>query len=246
MEVDVEDRVQAVIVETREHEGLRPVLENMCEKLPNVPITLINGTHNGDFARRAAEGVSCVADIQQVNAINLDAKTYSKLLTSPTFWDAMGNREKTLVFQTDSGICGDGAELSKFVDYDYCGAPWKHQNGRVGNGGFSLRDTAASKRLISENGAEQTENEDMVFSRWCEKDASCNVCPTDVGQRFSSETMGGVNAWAFHNNIKYGVDSLCPFNDQIHAMNATAQPLGPAPDADSWKPHVKPSLLNFF
>ena len=234
-------RLQAVIVELREHEALRPVLENMCEKLPDVPITLMHGTHNGDFARRAATGILCVQNLREVNAINLDARTYSKLLTNPSFWEAAGDREKTLVFQTDSGICGDGADIAQFLDYDYCGAPWT--NGKVGNGGFSIRDTATMKRLL-EKGGEQLVNEDYVFSAWCQADQACTLCPLDVGHRFATETVGTRPAWAFHNNITYGVPSLCPFDEQIHEMNQRAKPLGDAPDAASWRPQVSDSAFN--
>ena len=234
-------RLQAVIVEPRKHEGLRPVLENMCEKLPNVPITVMHGTHNREFAHRAAENVECVVDIHQVNAINMDAQTYSKLLTSEAFWDALGDREKTLVFQTDSGICGEGAEIEKFINYDYCGAPWKHQKKRVGNGGFSLRDTAISKRLIKENKKRYTGDrhisEDLLFVEWCEKDHTCKKCPPDVGQEFSSETIKS-KAWAFHNNMKKFGKPICDFNQRIHELNKRATALGAVPDVHSWQPVV--------
>ena len=233
------ERVQAVIVEAREHEGLRPVLENMCEKLPDVPITLVHGTHNGEFARRAADGISCVVDMHQVNAVNLDAATYSKLVTSETFWDALGDREKTLIFQTDSGICGEGAELADYLQYDYCGAPWEWDETKVGgNGGFSLRNTAASKRHIRQHGPEQTEHEDFLFVQWCKGDPDCTLCPYDVGRRFATETLHDQPAWAFHNNMSYGGAPQCDFNAHVHALNSRAKPLGNAPDASTWRPQL--------
>ena len=120
---DDQSKIQAVIVEPREHESLPIVLENMCTKLPEVPITLVHGTKNGEYARKQAEKCPCVQKIYETNAENFDAKTYSKLMTSNAFWDAMGDRDKTLVFQTDSGICGKGEDVSQFMTYDYCGAP---------------------------------------------------------------------------------------------------------------------------
>ena len=67
----------------------------------------------------------------------------------------VGDHEKTLIFQTDSGICGDGKEFSKYKNYDYCGAPWNFEideirsiKNKVGNGGFSIRDTAIAKNIF--------------------------------------------------------------------------------------------------
>lgn len=68
---DVSSRLQAVIVEAREHDGLQPVLENMCEKLPDVPITLMHGTHNTEFAHLVADDIACVKNIHEINAINI-------------------------------------------------------------------------------------------------------------------------------------------------------------------------------
>ena len=52
--------------------------------------------------------------------------------------------------------------------YDYCGAPWK--DGKVGNGGFSIRNTKLSKEQSIKYGP-QTANEDKVFVKWCEDDS---------------------------------------------------------------------------
>ena len=85
--------VRAVIVEPREHPALRPVLNNICTKLPDVPITVIHGTNNRKFAHEQASRIPCVTHIKEVNAPNLNSKTYSKLLTSEAFWDA-GRRSR--------------------------------------------------------------------------------------------------------------------------------------------------------
>jgi len=226
-----------VIVELRKHDGLAPVLKNVCDKLPNVSITIVHGTGNGDFVREALSGIACVQNVYEMNAVNLDANTYSKLMTSHAFWDSMGDRKKTLVFQTDSGICGQGSAVGKFMKYDYCGAPWDWDHGRVGNGGFSLRDTAMARKHIQQ-GVETTTNEDRVFVNWCTEDPACSICPPEVGREFAVETMDGDDAWAFHNNLAHGTASICEFNLEIHTLNARAQPLGDSPNAETWHPHL--------
>jgi hypothetical protein len=245
---EAQSKVQAVIVEPRQHDGLKLVLENMCEKLPEVPITLIHGDQNGEFAKEQAQNVKCVKHIYEANATNLDAASYSKLMTSNAFWDSMGDRPKTLVFQPDSGICGAGAELMNFVDYDYCGAPWKMyeeipDRPLVGNGGFSLRDTSIFRKHVRES-PEQTLNEDMVFVEWCRNDPDCTLCPDAVGRRFAVETMEDDDAWAFHNNLSYHDQPIqdCPLNTTVHDINKRTTGLGTPPSVDSWKPRISPSL----
>lgn len=232
---DVQKQLQGVIVEMRNHESLKLVLENFVEKLPLVPITLIHGTKNKDFVVKVASSIPNLnIKFVQLNADNLDAKTYSKLLTSANFWEKCGDREKTIIFQTDSAIVGDGSRVAEFVNYDYCGAPWKH-NGKVGNGGFSIRNTKLSKQQSIKYGP-QIANEDQVFVKWCEDDPKCNICPNDIGLTFSEETVPGNNPWAFHNNITYGLSALNELNKKVHELNVQAKPLGPVPDPSTWQP----------
>ena len=237
-----QSKIQAVIVEPREHEGLLPVLENMCSKLPEVPITIVHGTQNGEYVKEKAEQCPCVHKIYEANADNFNAATYSKLMTSNAFWDAMGDREKTLVFQTDSGICGEGELVSQFVEFDYCGAPWNWAVGQdrplVGNGGFSLRNTEIFREHVR-NDPEHTINEDVKFVEWCTNDPNCNLCPDDVGKKFAVETMNDTDSWAFHNNISYTGKSICDLNQTIHDLNKKSKGMGNPPDAETYEPSVR-------
>ena len=65
----------------------------------------------------------------------------------------MGMVVHVLIFQTDSGVCAPLAAadsaLRAALQHEYCGAPWPPQNDpQVGNGGFSLRDIDATRRLL--------------------------------------------------------------------------------------------------
>jgi hypothetical protein len=106
---------RAIIVEPREHLALEKVLENVCDKL-SIPITLVHGEKNVEFAQEAAKKCACVDVTAQVNADNLNATTYSRLLTDEIFWNNVGaeDNDNVLIFQTDSGICGDGKDFDKF------------------------------------------------------------------------------------------------------------------------------------
>ena len=64
--------VRAVIVEPRKHAALNDVVQNMCEQNPQVPVTIVHGTKNADFAHQIAKKNSCVTHLAQLNAPNLN------------------------------------------------------------------------------------------------------------------------------------------------------------------------------
>ena len=214
---------RAVIVEPRKHIALESVLNNICTKL-DCPITIVHGTENKDFVNKIALKNSCIDKVLEVNAQQLDAKTYSKLLTTVDFWDKVRNNEKKiLIFQTDAGICGDGNDIFKYIMYDYCGAPWpksaKRFNEEVGNGGFSIRDPEIAKKHILQHGG-STINEDIQFTKWCSKDKNCNLCPLYIGKNFSSEQLN-TPSWGFHQNYRF-IDkykSICNYNEAVKDLN---------------------------
>ena len=226
--------VQAVIVEPREHPALPMVVGNVCDKR-HVPIIVIHGTANQAFAESKVSRMPCVSELLEVNAPNLDSQSYSKLLTSAAFWDRLQEADKTLIFQTDSGICGPGEDLDLFMSYDYCGAPWEWEppGANVGNGGFSLRTSSVALRHAQQHGPSM-EHEDVEFVGWCQEDAGCHICPTDVAKKFSTESVPSP-AWAFHNNGAYTDATTCPFNAQINAVGPVEWE-HPVPDVEGWDP----------
>lgn len=116
---------RAVIVEPRKHPALEPVVANMAAASP-MPITIVHGTANSDFAREIAGRNPRVDVLAQFDAANLDIVGYNQLLLHPNFWDNLGATpgDKIVVFQTDSGICRMDAGPGPALQSDYCGAPW--------------------------------------------------------------------------------------------------------------------------
>ena len=91
--------------------------------------------------------------------------------------------KKVLVFQMDAVILNN--DISKFLNWDYIGAPWSEENDvyvgineekniipklskeyRVGNGGLSLRSVNAMKIISQKNlSTTSAEQEDVFFVR---------------------------------------------------------------------------------
>ena len=81
-------------------------------------------------------------------------RTYSRLLTRDEFWERFVAYQYMLMYQLDA-IVFDG-KLERFLDRgsSYTGAPWLRRFGPdwtiagVGNGGLSLRDVSAHRRVL--------------------------------------------------------------------------------------------------
>lgn len=72
------------------------------------------------------------------------------------FWQSV-NHEKILTFHADSVLCsGSYFKIEDFLEYDYIGAPWRKNggpeqyDGRVGNGGLSLRSKSFMIKLLTQ------------------------------------------------------------------------------------------------
>jgi hypothetical protein len=76
---------------------------------------------------------------------------YNALLKKSELYEKLGDYEYILIVQTDAFVFSNN--LSEFFQYDYVGAPWtknpiKNIRGRVGNGGFSLRNIHKIKSIL--------------------------------------------------------------------------------------------------
>lgn len=101
---------------------------------------------------------------------------YSKLLLSDKFYRYFTEYQYIMILQPDVWILRDDFDISYFQDWDYVGAPWTNgleayrfsfkgvsallkicrwicnpQMCYVGNGGFSLRNVNACRKLIARN-----------------------------------------------------------------------------------------------
>lgn len=237
-----------LIVEPREHPALRPVLQNICSEVGDIPIDLVHGTTNKRFALEAIPPECTRVSTYQVNADNLDNLSYSMVLTSRDLWN-LSSSTKVLVFQTDSGVCAnrDKESLNKAMSSDYCGAPWaeRHAGLDVGNGGFSLRDRAQMLRLLPEHPT--TYNEDIFFAQQCSEDDQCHVCPERIGAQFANETTAHDESWAFHKNWVYRGTVLpnCSQNEKIRDLSNQIPPSSAkVPDVAQWKPTFQRSEMS--
>ncbi len=102
--------------------------------------------------------------------------------------------EHALVIQWDGYVVNPAAWRSEFLEFDYIGAKWWHQDGcNVGNGGFSLR----SKKLLAAVQAlgltDCTINEDDMICR-----TSRRTLEVKHGVRFASEAVA--DRFAFERN----------------------------------------------
>jgi hypothetical protein len=96
-----------------------------------------------------------------------------------------------LVVQWDGFITDATCWDSRFLEYDYLGAPWPDQEPAVGNGGFSLR----SRRLVDALAVMDTPEVHPEDHRICqlyrsqlEREFGIRFAPVDLAARFSWET----------------------------------------------------------
>lgn len=130
---------------------------------------------NYDFMKTMCASIS-----ENIQVILLDREIknvsdYTKLLKEESFWDLFQSSKKCLLYQTDTFIFNEH-ELSKYVQYDYIGAPWRHKpNGvSVGNGGLSIRSIPLMReicRIHKENEIIKDNNlpEDVFFALYMQK-----------------------------------------------------------------------------
>jgi hypothetical protein len=87
------------------------------------------------------------------------AKAYRKLMFSPKFYETFIDYKYILIYQLDCLVFSDQLTQWCKTDLDYIGAPWiKHKDapyvsnlafeGKVGNGGFSLRKIQSFLKVI--------------------------------------------------------------------------------------------------
>lgn len=79
---------------------------------------------------------------------------YNALLKNSSFYKSLNSFTYLLIIQTDAYVFSN--DFSAFYQYDYVGAPWekdslKYIQGRVGNGGFSLRNIEKISSLLQTN-----------------------------------------------------------------------------------------------
>jgi len=100
--------------------------------------------------RQNIKGVTCIT-IPQIKSM----EEYSEfmILDLPNY--RVMFEDHILTVQHDGYIVNPRAWTGEFLKYDYIGAPWCHGAG-VGNGGFSLRGSAAIARIDKDKPRQST------------------------------------------------------------------------------------------
>ena len=144
----------AVIVETREHDALPFVLNNVMSILPeDYSLQIFHGTSNYDYVCDSVENNMMLLDKKVkftnlgIDSISADASSLEIMLTED-FWNQV-IAETVLYFECDSMLCPNSEyKVEDFEHFDYIGGWWGksfHPNAvdesydRVMNGGISLR-----------------------------------------------------------------------------------------------------------
>jgi hypothetical protein len=193
----------AVIIEPREHKALEFVLENFCRGLSEEwGIMIFHGRKNKLFLNKILDGTLAAYRGRFTNLIELDVDNltisqYSAICKSPSFYKCIPT-EIFLIFQTDSIILNPEL-ISKFLEYDYVGSPW--QNGKVGNGGLSLRRKSKMIEVCEKVDKNFTDHEDNYF---CYQNAVVLNRPSfQEAQQFSVETVFHEKSFGIHCPWKY-------------------------------------------
>jgi hypothetical protein len=162
----------AVIVEPRKHKALEFVLNNFLENLSKEwNIIIFHGNQNEDYVKdiitnKLSYHISRITLIN-LNVDNLTIPEYNNLLVSRKFYNYIPT-EIFLIFQTDTIICNEyKSYINNYLKYDYVGAPWKHRNMKVGNGGLSLRRKSKMLEIIDNCPYKNKMNEDLYFTQEC-------------------------------------------------------------------------------
>jgi hypothetical protein len=203
----------AVIVEPRFHPSLPIVLNNFNSNLDNNWNFLIfHGSDNKKYIENIFNTIQTTKKCTYINLNknNLTIKEYNKLLYSYFFYLHI-ETEHFLVFQTDTLLSNTNSKnIYKFLEYDYVGAPWRHRNKQIGNGGLSLRKKSKMLELLNSNFSFKVLNinEDLFFSgsRLNENNIKIHKPTPELAKQFSVESVFSTNSvglhkpWIYFNN----------------------------------------------
>ena len=209
----------ALIVEPRQHPAFQFVLKKFLENLDERWAFLIfHGDSNKEWIETmiTTEFILDKDRIQlnNLNVSNLSWKEYAKLCTTAEFIEKIPT-EIFLKFETDSMLCPSEKNLIyDFMKYDYVGAPWLKTpgsrnpfDGKVGNGGLSLRRKSKMLEIIKNVPYPDGLGEDEYF---CIYNTVVPVYrPTyEEAQLFSMETCYSPRCFGLHKAWLYQADKI--------------------------------------
>lgn len=177
----------AIIIESRplHTELVRNAIKSVQASI-NWPICLFYCDSNASDAEVIFSEFNNL-DIQSLNKPVITREEYSEILMSYNFWLSLP-AEHILVFQTDSALNPNSKhKIEEFLEYDYVGAPWSHLEGRIGNGGLSLRKRSVMLRALKTY-QKETHPEDLMISALLYS-MNAKLPSTEIASHFSVETM---------------------------------------------------------
>jgi hypothetical protein len=226
-----EEAYTVVIVEPRAsmQKALEFIIHNTLDNLAsNWTVFIFPGQENilavQTFINSLPPEKKLRVEVKDIGLTSLTIAQYNELMMSTRLLDHIPT-EVFLVVQTDSMICSPGKDLVyKFIQYDYSGAPWFHNE--VGNGGFSLRRKSKMLEVLNScskyYGDGATHNEDGYFSRGCDN-VQVSKASVEDAQEFSVEQvyrgkqMFGIHkAWAY---VSTDLDAVCPGYATLRSLN---------------------------
>lgn len=171
-------RKVAVIIEPRITGFLEYVIRNVAYHLPGwgIQIHCSYERHgNEQYLKKILSDIASDIVFVPVPIPVTEAWEYSKLIKSYQFWELLSfSADKVLIFQIDTLLLRTrDVSISEYMTYDYVGAPWHinfHQGDSnhwlkrmqrfgylkkgIGNGGLSLRDVNAMKKITERFGCD--------------------------------------------------------------------------------------------
>lgn len=239
---------EAVLIEFRCFPHVEFLLRNNILKIGHLfSFTVVCGNLNYEYMTELCSKISPNIKVIKIDKNNVLPSEYIELLSSVEFWNLFSS-EKILLFQEDSIIFRSNIE--DFLDYDYIGAPWPlHTNdtqGRVGNGGFSLRtrkimlticenfpiketEYNASTLKYMEDSQLSTPPEDVYFALNMERHQVGRLPSAQVASYFCTESIknlesfGGHNFWVSDRLWRDRVYGLCPQFSPSDIVNTIEQ-----------------------
>lgn len=174
-----------VIVEPRLHINFEFVCKTMLRFTNDEwGLHIFHGNQNEEFVKGFFKDDPNII-YTNLNKPNLTIENYNDILTSVWFYEQI-NSDHFLIFQTDSCLLKEG--VNEFIEYDYIGAPWPHQQNKVGNGGFSLRSKEFCLKICKTVRRNVREYEDMYFSK-NGMNINANIADYSTACKFSCESI---------------------------------------------------------
>lgn len=197
--------VLGVIVESRNHPNLIPVVEEALKYL-KIPVQLFHGPSNGEqlnnyFASYIKERKLFLSPLA---TDILPPSDYNRLLLSHCFWDQLKTRYKVLFFQCDAAFCVHSTyTLSDFYSFDYIGSWWPCERpvgvyAEGGNGGLSFRDWKAHYECLNRfNAANWPGAEDTFFAFYLSV-MKAKVASKEMMLKFGTQHVFKCNSFGAH------------------------------------------------